>query len=140
MIHGVRKTKWIGVGLAVLMVGSAWADDLPHARPEDLGFSPERIDYIDKFYAEKVKNGEMAGIVTLIARHGKVIHFSALGYADLGKKTLMEPDTVFRLYSMTKPIAATALMTLYEEGKFQLDDPISNYIPEFKRSARTAHS
>ena len=140
MIQG--KPKWGGLVFAVLIVTYVWAHDLPRARSEDLGFSSERLDYIDKFYAEKVKNGEMAGIVTLIARHGKIVHLSALGYADLDKKIKMEPDTIFRLYSMTKPIAATALMMLYEEGKFQLDDPISKYIPEFKgvRVLRTPES
>jgi CubicO group peptidase (beta-lactamase class C family) len=140
MIPG--KWKWGGLVFAVLIVVHAWAQDLPRARPDDLGFSAERLEHIDEFYAEKVKNGEIAGIVTLIARHGKVVHLSALGYADLGKKIRMEPDTIFRLYSMTKPIAATALMMLYEEGKFQLDDPISKFIPDFKgaRVLRTPES
>ena len=107
------------------------SNDLPSAQPEDLGFSRERLVNIDKFYGDKVAKGEMAGIVVLIARHGKVAHFSAIGYADLGSKRKMDQNTVFRIHSMTKPIAATALMMLYEEGKFQLADPISKYIPEF---------
>jgi CubicO group peptidase (beta-lactamase class C family) len=120
----------------------ARSDELPRATPAEEGFSPARLDYIDQFYAEKVRRGEVAGIVTLISRHGKVVHESALGYADLGKKITMQRDTVFRLYSMTKPITATALMMLYEEGKFQLDDPISKYLPEFKgiRVLRTPDS
>ena len=73
----------------------------------------------------------MAGIVTLVSRHGKIVHFSALGYTDVEKHTKMEKDTIFRQYSMTKAIASTALMTLYEEGRFQIDDPISKYLPEF---------
>ena len=73
----------------------------------------------------------MAGIVTLVSRHGKIVHFSALGYADVEKRTRMQKDTIFRQYSMTKAIASTALMTLYEEGRFQIDDPISKYLPEF---------
>jgi len=89
-----------------------------------------------------VQKGDLEGIVLLIARHGRVAHFSAIGYADVAKRRKMEADTIFRLYSMTKPIAATALMMLYEEGKFQLDDPISQYIPEFKgiRVLRTPDS
>jgi CubicO group peptidase (beta-lactamase class C family) len=140
MMRAVRQ--WAGVVVAALIVTSVCADDLPRGRPEEVGFSAERLDYIDKFYADKVKSGQMAGIVTLVARHGKVVHFSAVGYADLGKKMKMEPDTIFRFYSMTKPIAATALMMLYEEGQFQLDDPISKYIPEFKgvRVLRTPES
>ena len=73
----------------------------------------------------------MAGIVTLIARHGKIVHFSAVGYADVEKRQRMETDTIFRFYSMTKPITSTALMMLYEEGRFQMSDPLSKYIPEF---------
>src|SRR5690242_3995391 len=59
------------------------ADDLPRARPEELGFSPERLSYIDAFYGDMVKKGEMAGVVTLVARHGRIAHFSAVGYADV---------------------------------------------------------
>jgi hypothetical protein len=84
MVQG--KRKWAGLVFAVLIVTHVSANDLPLARPEELGFSSERLNYIDKFYADKVKNGKMAGIVTLISRHGKVAHFSAVGYADLDKK------------------------------------------------------
>ena len=132
MTQGVQgKRKCFGFIFAVLIMTNVWADDLPRGRPEEIGFSAERLDYIDKFYADKVKSGQMAGIVTLVARHGKVVHFSAVGYADLEKKKRMETDTIFRLYSMTKPIAATALMMLYEAGRFQMNDPLSKYIPEF---------
>ena len=75
----------------------------------------------------------MAGIVTLVARRGKVAHLSAVGYADLQKKSRMETSTVFRLYSMTKPITSTALMMLYQEGRFQMADPVSKYLPEFAK-------
>jgi CubicO group peptidase (beta-lactamase class C family) len=67
----------------------------------------------------------------LIARHGKIVHFSAIGYADIEKKQKMQTDTLFRLYSMTKPIATTALMMLFQEGLFEMNDPLSKYIPEF---------
>jgi CubicO group peptidase (beta-lactamase class C family) len=126
----VGMRVWAGILLALLVQGPCWVSDLQYSKPEDLGFSSERLNAIDTFFTDKVEKGEMAGIVTLIARHGKIAHFSAMGYADLGNHRRMEKDTIFRLYSMTKPIAATALMLLYEEGKFQLDDPISKYIPE----------
>lgn len=113
------------------LIGQAWPQDLPRARPESVGFDSGRLDYIDQFYSKKVEAGEMAGIVTLISRHGKVVHFSAVGYADLETKRRMETDTIFRLFSMTKPIASVALMMLYEEGRFELQDPLSKYIPEF---------
>ena len=125
------KYRWAACALAVSCVASAWADGLPRAQPHAVGFSAERLDHIDRFYADKVNRGEMAGIVILIARHGKIAHFSAIGYANLEKRQKMQTDTIFRLYSMTKPIAATALMMLFEEGRFQLNDPLSKYIPEF---------
>jgi CubicO group peptidase (beta-lactamase class C family) len=115
----------------MFMAAGAWAGDLRFASPEALGFSSERLNAIDRLYAAKVDKGEMAGIVTLIARHGKIVHFSAVGYADVERKRKMRKDTIFRLYSMSKPIASTALIMLYEEGRFQLDDPLSKYIPEF---------
>jgi CubicO group peptidase (beta-lactamase class C family) len=115
----------------VLFAGNAWANDVPYAQPEDVGFSASGLAHIDDFYSDKVNKGELAGIVTLVARHGKVVHFSAIGDADIEKKKKMETDTIFRLYSMTKPIASTALMMLYEEGRFEMNDPLSKYIPEF---------
>jgi CubicO group peptidase (beta-lactamase class C family) len=127
----VRGQVVVGLVLALFLAGQVWAETSAIVRPEDVGFSATRLAYIDKFYADKVDKGEMAGIVTLVARHGKIAHFSAIGYADLGVRRKIKTDTIFRLYSMTKPIAATALMMLYEEGAFQLDDPISKYLPEF---------
>ena len=114
-----------------LAAANAIAQGLPTARPEDEGFSSERLAYIDQYYSEKIRQGQMEGIVTLISRHGKVIHFSALGEADLEKHKKMQQDTIFRQYSMTKPITSTALMTLYEQGRFQLDDPASKYLAKF---------
>jgi CubicO group peptidase (beta-lactamase class C family) len=129
MLSGGRR--WLGLGLVNLLVGIAGAGDLPRAEPAKLGFSAARLDYIDQFYTDKINKGELAGIVTLIARHGKIAHFSALGYADVAKKRPMQEDTIFRFYSMTKPVTSTALMMLYEEGRFQLTEPISKYFPEF---------
>jgi CubicO group peptidase (beta-lactamase class C family) len=118
-------------GFGAAGMSTSMAHGAPNAQPENLGFCRQRLNHLDELRNAQVAKGEMSGIVTLIARHGKVAHFSALGYADLGSKKKMAPDTIFRLYSMTKPIVATALMMLYEEGKFQLTDPICEYIPEF---------
>jgi CubicO group peptidase (beta-lactamase class C family) len=114
-----------------LVLASAGARAAETSKPEDLGLSSERLQHIDRFYLDQVHQGKMSGIVILIARHGKLAHFKAIGYSDLGTRREMQKNTIFRLYSMTKPIAATALMLLYEEGRFQLDDPISKYLPEF---------
>ena len=132
MAHTIVKSLAAALFLLALSQGSAIARDLPTTTARDAGFSEERLAANDRFYHAKIDKGEMAGIVVLIARHGKIAHFKAIGYADTGTQRAMERDSFFRLYSMTKPIAATALMMLYEEGKFQLDDPVSKYIPEFK--------
>ncbi|MGC3982793.1 MAG: serine hydrolase domain-containing protein [Steroidobacteraceae bacterium] len=86
---------------------------------------------MDDFYRSKVANGEMAGIVILIARHGQIVHHSAIGSANLATNEPMRQETLFRLFSMTRPITSTALMMLYELGLFQLNDPVSRFIPEF---------
>jgi CubicO group peptidase (beta-lactamase class C family) len=128
------RARWISFFALIVMVALAaggGAADLPRASPEELGFSATRLDDLDLFFEEKVQRGEMAGIVTLVARHGKIAHFTAVGYADLEKKRKMQTDTLFRLYSMTKPFTSAALMMLYQDGRFQLSDPLSKYIPEF---------
>jgi CubicO group peptidase (beta-lactamase class C family) len=98
---------------------------------EELGFSAERLARLDDFYADAVEGGAATGVVTLVARHGRIAHLSAVGWTDLERRRPMRTDTLFRQYSMTKPIAATALMILYEEGLFQLDEPLAAYLPEF---------
>jgi CubicO group peptidase (beta-lactamase class C family) len=131
--------RWLLL-VAVLLTKAACAADLPRAKPSQLGFSAERLRYIDEFCEQKVQSGDIAGVVTLVARHGKIAHFSAVGYADLEKKEKMRTDAIFRLYSQTKPVATTALMMLYEQGRFRLTDPISKYLPEFAnlRALRSA--
>ena len=81
---------------------------------------------------EMIDNKETGGIVILIARKGKVVHHKAFGLADIESRTKLTTDHLFRLWSMTKPITSVALLTLYEQGKFQLTDPLELYIPAFK--------
>jgi CubicO group peptidase (beta-lactamase class C family) len=125
-----RKRALLWALLGVSGPASA-ADALPLSSPQALGLSRERLAYIDSFYSAQVKSGAMAGMVLLIARHGKIAHFEAIGYADRESGRKMQPNTIFRLYSMTKPLVATALLMLYEQGRFRLSEPVSNYIPEF---------
>lgn len=130
------KLQWLRVILAAAASGLLAGPVCGQSAPSDrevaaLGFSVPRLHQIDAFYAAKVAKGDMSGVVILIARHGKLAYLDAVGYADLEKKMPMSRNTLFRAYSMTKPLAATALMLLYEDGCFQLDDPISKYIPEF---------
>lgn len=104
---------------------------LEEMTPESAGISAERLARIDKMCEEEVAKGNLPGIVSLVARNGKIVHWKAYGVAnEAGDK--MERDAIFRIASQSKAITSTAVMMLWEEGKFQLDDPISKYIPEFK--------
>jgi CubicO group peptidase (beta-lactamase class C family) len=108
----------------------AAARDLGVAKPEDVGMSSERLTRLSKAMQAVIDQGRLAGITTMIARHGKVVDFQTFGYQNLETKTPMAKDTIFRIYSMSKPITGVALMTLFEEGKFRLSDPVEKHIPE----------
>jgi CubicO group peptidase (beta-lactamase class C family) len=105
---------------------------LPHAAPESVGFSSERLKRIDRWMGEEVDAGHKSGAVVLIARHGRVVYEKAYGYADAARRTPLRTDAIFRLFSMSKPITSVALLTLYEQGRFQLTDPLSRIVPAFK--------
>jgi len=105
---------------------------LTEAAPESAGISPERLARIDKMCEEEVASGNLPGIVALVARNGKIVHWKAYGMADAEAGREMKRDDIFRIASQSKAITSTAVMMLWEEGKFKLDDPISKYIPEFK--------
>lgn len=104
---------------------------LPIAEPESAGMSSERLERLSDAMAAYIDRQQVAGTVTLIARRGQVVHFEAQGHRWQEEGVAMTRDTIFRIASMTKPIASVALMTLYEEGKFQLRDPIAKYLPQF---------
>ena len=106
-------------------------DGVPTARAESVGMSSGRLQRIDDVMQAYIDRSEIAGAVTLVARRGKVVHFSAIGHRDAESGAPMAHDTIFRIASMTKPIASVALMMMYEEGHFQLRDPISKWLPEF---------
>jgi CubicO group peptidase (beta-lactamase class C family) len=101
--------------------------------PEKFGFSSERLARIDDYANRYMESGKVAGFVTLVARRGEVVQFQKYGYQDLETKSPMALDTIFRIYSMTKPITSVALMMLFEEGLVRLEDPVSKYLPEFKK-------
>ncbi|MFN7117323.1 MAG: serine hydrolase domain-containing protein [Saprospiraceae bacterium] len=105
---------------------------LSEATPESVGISSERLARIDRMCEEAIQNGEVPGIVALVARNGKIVYHKAFGMADNTANRPLKRDDIFRIASQSKAITATAVMMLWEEGKFQLDDPISKYIPEFK--------
>jgi CubicO group peptidase (beta-lactamase class C family) len=100
-------------------------------KPESVGFSSARLDHLKEATHRAVDQKQLSGVVTLVLRHGKIVESDAYGQRDLSTGAPMEKDTIFRIYSMTKPITSTAMMILYEEGKWNPLDPISKYIPEF---------
>ena len=134
-------TRWCALGVVAVLsaaVGLSGAsadlpemEHLPTAEPETVGMSSERLERLDRVMQDYIDRNEVAGVVTLVARRGKVVHFSASGQRDVEHGAPMTHDTIFRMALMTKPIASAALMMLYEEGHFQLRDPISKWLPEF---------
>jgi CubicO group peptidase (beta-lactamase class C family) len=105
---------------------------LPSAKPESVDLSSQRLTQFVKGMQGFVDEGRLAGAVTMVSRHGKVVEFDAVGKRDIASNATMQKDSIFRIYSMSKPITGVAMMILFEEGKWQLNDPISKYIPEFK--------
>lgn len=119
-------------GLLVLLLcwaGTTFAQVAPSA--ESVGMSTVRLARLSDAMDAHVAKREIAGAVTLVAKAGQVVHLHAAGFQDVESGKPLQPDSIFRLYSMTKPITAVTLLTLFEQGKFQLDDPLEKYIPEF---------
>ena len=104
---------------------------LPRATPESVGFSSERLAKLDATLNGIVDSGRMPGVLTLLARHGKIIAVNAHGVKDVATGAPITEDTLFRMYSQTKPVTGVAMMILYEEGRWRLDEPVTKYIPEF---------
>ncbi len=105
---------------------------LAEASPESQGFSAERLARVDAMLQSAVADSDIPGAVMLIARNGKIVYWKAFGMADNAVKRQLKRDDIFRIASQSKAITSTAVMMLWEQGKFQLDDPVSKYIPEFK--------
>jgi CubicO group peptidase (beta-lactamase class C family) len=127
------KTSWQFkqlVGQAVIT-----ADEKPtltEGKAENVGMSEERLEHIDKMCQKAIADDDIPGAVVLVARNGKIVYHKAFGQADNAANRPLKKDDIFRIASQTKAITATAVMMLWEEGHFQLDDPISKWIPEFK--------
>ncbi len=109
----------------------AAAQDLAPAAPESAGMSSDRLAEATRALQAHINGSNIAGVVAAVARHGRLVYFEALGQRDRETGDPMERDDLFRLYSMTRPITSTAVMMLWEEGRFQLDDPIAQYLPQF---------
>src|SRR3954465_10885849 len=113
--------------------GGMRARDLAVATPESVGVSADRVPRIETAMKKLIDDKQVAGLVTLLERHGKMVGFTRVGQKDVRKTDPVQKDSIFRIYSMTKPLTGLAMMMLYEEGKWRLDDPLSRYIPELAR-------
>ena len=105
---------------------------LTDGEAESVGLSDERLARIDSMCIDAISSGQIPGVVTLVARNGKIVHYKAFGMADNQSGRALKRDDIYRIASQSKALTATAVMILWEEGRFRLDDPISEYIPEFK--------
>lgn len=128
----MNHVRFIAVVLAIPFCLAAQSD-LPMAKAETVGMSTQRLERIHAFMKDYIDTNQIAGSVTLIARKGKVVHFEAQGWRYKEENQPMEKDAIFSLMSMTKPIVSSALMMLWEDGKFMLDDPISKWLPAYSK-------
>lgn len=112
---------------------------LPIVAPEEAGFIPERLDRISATMDQAVADRAVPGAVTVVARHGKVVHTHATGGLDIEREPGVGMDSLFRMYSQTKPVTAVVLMTLFEDGAFFLNDPVSKWLPEFAEPKVNLH-
>ena len=128
LVATVFMTFTLNLGLSAPLLGQG----LPTAPPESVGLSSSRLQRIGVMVQRHVDEQKLAGVVVLVARRGKVAYFESFGAMDTATKTPMMRDAIFRIASMTKPIVSVAAMTLYEEGRLQLYDPVSRFVPELK--------
>lgn len=129
-----RYATCVAILLATVRLSAAAAQGLPSARPEDIGLWPAALTRIAPALQAYVDSGKLAGMVAFIARHGKVGYSLAIGDMDVAQHTPMRTDGVFRIYSMTKPVIALGILTLAEQGKLRLDDPVTKFVPAFGRT------
>jgi CubicO group peptidase (beta-lactamase class C family) len=130
-------TKSLVLTAALLVAAPAFSADkpdigLPTVKPEAVGFSSERLKRLDTAMDALVDKGRLPGVITIVARHGKVVAVNVYGSKDTASAAPLTADTIFRMYSQSKPVTAVAMMILYEEGKWSLDDPVTKFVPEFK--------
>ena len=114
-----------------ISIGHAQKNPFKVAIPESVGISKDSLQNMNAYFHNLVDQKQLAGIQTAILRKGKLVHFDSYGYANKEDNTKLDEQSIFRIFSMTKPIVSVALMQLHEQGKFQLDDPLHKYLPEF---------
>src|SRR3954469_21832128 len=126
------------ISVAVSLVVALWtaltalAQGLPAATPESVGMSGQRLARIGEAFRKEIDQGKLPGAVVLVARKGKLVYSEAVGFQDKEAGKPIAKDSIFRIYSMTKPLVSIAAMMLVEEGRIQLTDPVSKYLPAMK--------
>lgn len=119
------------VAALALTMAAAGADPLPRTAPEAVGLAPARLREATDLLHRFVTEGRIAGAVAAVARRGKLAYLEAAGVQDLATRAPMDERSIFRIYSMSKPVTAVAVMMLHDEGRFSLKDPVSKYLPAF---------
>ena len=132
MLPTLTTRRLIVLAALLLQAGWAWSQALPVASPESVGVSTKRLEKISQAMQAEVEQKRLPGAVVMVARKGKLVYSQAFGKLNNGSDAPMQIDSVFRIYSMTKPLVSTALMMLVEDGKVQLTDTVSKYLPTFK--------
>lgn len=122
----------LGLVCSMLFVPAVFAQTMDFAPPSSVGMSGEALERVTERLQQHIDEGEIPGVVAAVARDGKIVYFEALGLIDIEQMRPMPEDALFRIYSMTREITSAAVLQLYEQGKFQLDDPIKMYLPEFE--------
>jgi CubicO group peptidase (beta-lactamase class C family) len=117
--------------VALVASGAAWAQSLAPAKPDEVGLSAQRLERLSQFFKQEVDQGRVPGAVLAIARKGRLAYYESFGFRDKQREATMPKDAIFRIYSMTKPLAAVGAMMLVEEGRLQLTDPVAKYLPAF---------
>ncbi len=125
------RLSWLAAA-ALLHAGLSWSQALPVASPESVGMSSQRLEKINTAMQAEIDSKRLPGAVVMVARKGKLVYSKAFGSLNNAAQAPMQTDSVFRIYSMTKPMVSVALMMLVEDGKVQLTDPVSKYLPSFK--------
>ena len=131
-IRKIFQQSLLVSSIALLTAGGAYSQALPVAEPESVGMSGERLRKITALLQQEVSEKKLPGAVVMVARKGKLVYSNNIGSLNNSTGNAMQADSIFRIYSMTKPMVSTALMMLVEDGKVQLTDPVSKYLPSFK--------
>ena len=127
-----RVSKFALIFSMIIGGGFVFAGPLPSSMPEEQDISSDRLQLLKEMSQMYVDEGRVAGIVNVVVRNGKVVHYEATGGKGIEDSRPVEKNDLFRIYSMTKPITAVAAMQLYEQGKFRLSDPVHKFVPEFE--------